>query len=75
MNRLIRTCICIVFVTFHFIHCFNEKDEDKTSERRGESFLNCYLVKTRETPEKSDESIFQECIPCYAKICNMPHLL
>lgn len=75
MKKLNLIYLCIVFVIFIFVNCSNQKEEDKTTERRGESFLNCYLVQKNNAPEKSDEIVFQECIPCYAQICNFPHLL
>lgn len=71
-NLAFSMLVCASLIT---ISCGKQKDIDKTSERRGESFLNCYLVKIRESPDKSDQTIFQECLICYAKICNFPHLL
>lgn len=63
-------CFCNIF----FANCVKKKEEDKTTERKEESFLNCYLVQINNGPEKSDEIIFEECIPCFVQTCNMPHL-
>lgn len=73
MKRL--TAVYSILLLLNLVYCNKPKKEDQTQERRGESFLNCYLVKTREFTDKTDADIFQECLICYAKICNIPHLL
>ncbi|PJZ85828.1 hypothetical protein CH366_06735 [Leptospira harrisiae] len=73
MNKL--TVVYFACFLLFFAYCSKQKKEDQSQERRSESFLNCYLVKMQEFTGKTDTVIFQECLICYAKICNFPHLL
>ncbi|XDD47903.1 hypothetical protein AB3N60_07470 [Leptospira sp. WS39.C2] len=69
------TVVYLFFLFLLFIECNQRPKEENSPKKQAESFLNCYLVQKNEFPEKSDSKIFNDCFPCYVKICNFPHLL
>lgn len=64
----------ITLILFGFMNCYLNKTVEKTPQKRGEAFLNCYLLNKTDFPGKTEDTIVREYFVCYVQICNFPRL-